>query len=84
MLGFAGDARPAARTRRMPLTRARDNYTLGVDGIHFLMQDGSVEVECRIALEVLSRFGRTIALSEPSEIFDNWQARNRACGQQQI
>ena len=68
--GTAGDAHLAARTRRMPLTRARDNYTLGVDGIRFLMHDGPVEVACRINLEALFHFARTIAVTEPSEIFE--------------
>jgi hypothetical protein len=34
------------------------------------MQDGPMEVVCRITLEALSQFGRTIGLSEPSEIFE--------------
>jgi hypothetical protein len=54
----------------MPMTRARDNYTLGVDGIRFLMRDGRVEVICQIDLETLSQFGSTLGLSETTEIFE--------------
>jgi Protein of unknown function (DUF1488) len=54
----------------MPLTRASDRYTSGVDGIRFLMKDGPMEVGCRIDLEALSQFGRTIGLSETIEIFE--------------
>lgn len=58
------------RTRLMPLTRANDRYTSGTDGIHFLMQDGPMEVICRITVEALFQLGRTIGLSEPSEVFE--------------
>ena len=64
----------SARTRWMPLTRASDRYTSGVDGINFLMRDGSIEVICRIDLETLSQFGRTIGLSETIEIFETGRA----------
>jgi hypothetical protein len=64
----------AARTRRMPLTRASERYSSGVDGINFLMQDGPMEVICRITVEALSQLGRTIGLSEPSEIFETARA----------
>jgi hypothetical protein len=58
----------------MPLTRARDNYTLSVDGIRFLMQDGPVAVICQIGLETLSRFGSTVGLTQLTEIFDHGRA----------
>ena len=64
----------SARTRLMPLTRASDRYTSGVDGIHFLMQDGPMEVVCRITVEALFQLGRTIGLSEPSEVFETGRA----------
>jgi hypothetical protein len=64
----------SARKRSMPLTRARDRYTSHVDAIHFLMQDGPTEVVCRINLDALSEFGRTIGLSEPTEIFETGRA----------
>lgn len=35
-------------------------YTLRADGIYFLMQDGRFEVICRIDLQTLSQFGKTI------------------------
>jgi hypothetical protein len=54
----------------MPLTGAPDNYTLRADGIYFLMRDGQFEVICRIDLQTLSQFGRTIGLSGPTEIFE--------------
>jgi Protein of unknown function (DUF1488) len=40
-----------------------------VDGIHFLMQDGPIEVICRITVEALSQLGQALGLSEPNEIF---------------
>jgi Protein of unknown function (DUF1488) len=58
----------------MPLTRARDNYTLSADGIHFLMLDGPVEVICEIGFEALSEFGSTLGLSETTEIFESGRA----------
>jgi Protein of unknown function (DUF1488) len=54
----------------MPLTRAQERYTFRVDGIHFLMQDGPMEVVCRITVEALSQFGRTIGLTESNEILE--------------
>jgi Protein of unknown function (DUF1488) len=54
----------------MPLTRARDNYTLRTDGIYFLMQEGPLEVMCRIDLLTLSQIGTTIGMSETTEIFE--------------
>jgi hypothetical protein len=41
-----------------------------MDGIRFLMQDGPMEVVCRIDLDALCQFGRTIGLSETIEIFE--------------
>jgi len=38
------------------------------------MQDGPTEVVCRINLDALSEFGRTIGLSEPTEIFETGRA----------
>ena len=58
----------------MALTRARDNYTLSVDGVRFLMHDGPAEVICQISLETLSQFGSTLGLSEASEIFESGRA----------
>jgi hypothetical protein len=54
----------------MPLTRANDQYTIGGDGIHFLMQDGPAEVVCNITIEALSQLGRVRGLTEPTEIFE--------------
>ena len=62
------------RMQWMPLTRARDNYTLRADGIYFLMQEGQSEVICRIDLSTLSQFGSTIGLSETTEIFETGRA----------
>jgi hypothetical protein len=59
----------------MPLTRAQERYTLREDGIHFLMHDGPAEVVCRIDLAALSLFGRTIGLTEPTEIFETGRDR---------
>jgi hypothetical protein len=53
----------------MPLTRARDNFLPGPDGIRFLMQDEQIEVPCRISYEVLSRLGGIVGLSEVGEVF---------------
>lgn len=64
----------AVRTRQMPLTRAQERYTFHVDGIHFLMQDGPIEVVCQITVEALSQFGGTIGLAEPTEIFEAGRA----------
>jgi hypothetical protein len=41
-----------------------------VDGIHFLMQDGPTVVVCRITVEALFQLGRTVSLTEPTEIFE--------------
>jgi Protein of unknown function (DUF1488) len=46
----------------------------GDDGINFLMYDGPMEVICRIGLEALSEFGRTMGLSEMTEIFETGRA----------
>jgi hypothetical protein len=54
----------------MPLTRASETYTLSEDGIYFLMQDGPEEVVCQIALEALSKLGRTTGLIGLAEIFE--------------
>ena len=54
----------------MSLTRAQERYTSSLDGIHFLMQHGPIEVVCRIAVEALSQLGQTLGLSEPNEIFE--------------
>jgi Protein of unknown function (DUF1488) len=59
----------------MALTRANERYTYGVDGIHFLMHDGPIGigpmwVVCRVTLEALSQFGRTMRLTEPTDIFE--------------
>jgi len=54
----------------MPLTRAQERYTYRVDGVHFLMRDGPIEVICRITVEALSRLGQALGLSEPNEIFE--------------
>jgi Protein of unknown function (DUF1488) len=59
----------------MPLTGAARKYTVRRDGIYFLMRDGRLEVICRIDLQTLSQFGRTIDLTEPTEIFET--ARDR-------
>jgi hypothetical protein len=59
----------------MPLTGAPDNYALRVDGIYFLMRDGQFEVICRIDLQTLSQFGRTIDLTGPTEIFETGRDR---------
>jgi hypothetical protein len=39
------------------------------------MRDGPTEVVCRIDLDALSQFDRTIGLTEPTEIFET--ARDR-------
>jgi hypothetical protein len=61
---------------RMPLTRAKENYTVGADGISFLMWDGRSEVICHIGLETLSVFGNGNAMEmmELVEIFDRGRA----------
>jgi hypothetical protein len=41
-----------------------------VDGIGFLMQDGPTEVVCRITIDALSQFGRTIGFTEPADVFE--------------
>jgi hypothetical protein len=45
-----------------------------MEGINFLMRDGPAEVICRIDLEILSQFGKTIGLSEAIEIFEAGRA----------
>jgi hypothetical protein len=57
----------------MQLTRANDEYLSGPDGIRFLMQDGSREVPCRISLQALSAFGKSVGLSAAVEIFVNYR-----------
>ena len=59
----------------MPLTGARSNYAVRADGIYFLMRDGQFEVICRIDLQTLSQFGRTIDLAGPTEIFETGRDR---------
>jgi len=60
----------------MPLSRARENYTVGADGIQFLMRDGQSEVICHIELETLSDLGNGNATDrmELIEIFDRGRA----------
>jgi hypothetical protein len=58
----------------MPLTRARDGYTVRADGIRFLMRDGSYEIICQIGLEALSQIGNTADLSESIGIFQRDRA----------
>ena len=60
----------------MPLTRARNNYTAGANGIQFLMRDGQSEVICHIELETLSDFGNGNAadMMELIEIFERDRA----------
>jgi Protein of unknown function (DUF1488) len=58
----------------MPLTRARENYTVRADGIQFLMRDGPFEVICEIDLATLSRFGNTTGLTETVEVFQRDRA----------
>jgi hypothetical protein len=58
----------------MPLTRARDNYTVRADGIRFLMRDGPFEIICQIELETLSQSGNVRDLSEAIEIFERDRA----------
>jgi hypothetical protein len=53
----------------MPLTRARDDFLPGPEGIRFLMQAGQIEVPCRIPYEVLSSLGEIIGLSKMEEVF---------------
>jgi hypothetical protein len=59
----------------MPLTGAPGKYTVRRDGIYFLMLDGRLEVICRIDLQTLSQFGRTIGLAGPTEIFETGRDR---------
>jgi hypothetical protein len=59
----------SAHTRRMPLMRSVERYTVREDGIYFLMQDGPTGVVCEITLEALSQLGRASGLTEPTEIF---------------
>jgi hypothetical protein len=59
----------SAHTRRMPLMRSVERYTVRGDGIYFLMQDGPTGVVCEITLEALSQLGRASGLTEPTEIF---------------
>jgi hypothetical protein len=58
----------------MPLTRARDGYTVRADGIRFLMRDGSYEIICQINLETLSQIGNTADLNETIGIFQRDRA----------
>jgi Protein of unknown function (DUF1488) len=58
----------------MPLTRARDNYTVRADGIQFLMRDGQFEVICQIGMETLSQYGNATSLVELIEIFQRDRA----------
>jgi hypothetical protein len=53
----------------MPLTRTNDEYISGPDGIRFFMQDGAREVPCRVSLQALSAFGKSVGLSVAVEIF---------------
>jgi hypothetical protein len=59
----------SAHTRRMPLMRSVEGYTVREDGIYFLMQDGPTGVVCEITREALSQLGRASGLTEPTEIF---------------
>jgi len=54
--------------------RADERYTVREDGIYFLMQDGPMEVVCEITLEALSQLGRTIGLTEPTDVFVSGRA----------
>jgi hypothetical protein len=58
----------------MPLTRARENYLVGADGIRFLMRDGPFEIICEIAVETLSQIGNTLDRDEPTAIFQRHRA----------
>jgi hypothetical protein len=58
----------------MPLTRARENYTVRADGIWFLMRDGRFDIICHIGLETLSAFGDSKGLMESIEVFDRGRA----------
>jgi hypothetical protein len=60
----------SAHTRRMPLMRSVERYTVRGDGVYFLMQDGPTGVVCEITLEALSQLGRASGLTEPTEIFN--------------
>jgi Protein of unknown function (DUF1488) len=62
------------RMEGMPLTRARENYTVRSDGIWFLMRDGQAEVICHIGPETLSDFGNATDPMELVEIFDRSRA----------
>jgi hypothetical protein len=59
----------------MPLTGAPGKYTVGRDGIYFLMRDGQFEVICRIDLQTLSKFGGMIGLTGQTEIFETGRDR---------
>jgi hypothetical protein len=58
----------------MPLTRARDNYTVHADGIRFLMRDGPFEIICQIELETLAQAGNARDVSQATEIFERERA----------
>jgi hypothetical protein len=58
----------------MPLTRARDNYLVGADGIRFLMRDGSFEIICEIERETLSQIGNASHADETVAIFHRHRA----------
>jgi hypothetical protein len=64
---------PALATNGSNESKGKDTR-FGADGIHFLMHDGPTEVVCRIDLDALSQFGRTIGLTEPTEIFETGRA----------
>lgn len=48
----------------MPLERSKDQYTgPGLEGVRFMMRDGTKEVRCRVSLEALADRGNATGLN---------------------
>jgi hypothetical protein len=57
----------------MPLTRANDRYLSDANDVQFLMQDGWLEVICRVDHKTLSRFGRSVGVADSLDVFKTFR-----------
>jgi hypothetical protein len=59
--------------RLMPLNRAAEQYEgPGLEGVRFLMRDGSKEVPCRVSLEALTDRGAATGVNEAG-VFESYR-----------
>jgi len=57
----------------MPLERSKEQYLgPGLEGVRFLMRDGTREVPCRVSLEALTDRGNATGLDE-SGVFETYR-----------